>query len=131
LYQALRESNGKLSSDRLFELITILKEDFQPKISTVDSKNQGQLKPLKTDEEIRNRVDECLHYYKNPSDGVDLNQVIDYFLGAKDPLAIQVKARWTARVQRRDKKKNQFSSASSQPQNIQRQTASDSSKRPT
>jgi Ca2+-binding EF-hand superfamily protein len=79
LYQALRESNGKLSKDRLIEFLTILKEDFQ-------TKKQSQ---LKTDEEIRNRVDECF----------------DYFLGSKDPLVIKVKTRWDDRIQRRNKKK--------------------------
>jgi malate synthase len=79
LYQALRESNGKLSKDRLIEFLTILKEDFQ-------TRNQNQ---LKTDEEIQNRVDECF----------------DYFLGSKDPLAIKVKTRWDDRIQRRNKKK--------------------------
>ncbi len=110
LYQALRESNGKLSKDRLIEFITILKEDFQPKLSNIDKKNQGQFKSLKTDEEIRNRVDECLSYYNNPSDGLGLHQVIEYFLGSKDPLAFKVKTRWNARLQRRDKKKIHLSS---------------------
>jgi uncharacterized protein YpuA (DUF1002 family) len=105
LYQVLRESNGKLSKDRLIEFLTILKEDFQPKYSS-------QLKSLKTDEEIRNRVDECFDYYNNSIDGLDLNQIIDYFLGSNDSLAIKVKTRWNDRIQRRDKNKNRFNTIS-------------------
>ncbi|CAF0739839.1 unnamed protein product [Adineta steineri] len=100
LYQALQESNGKLSKNRLIEFLIILKEDFQPK-----NTKQGQLKSLKTDEDIRNRVDECFSYFNNPSDGLNLNQIIEYFLGVKDSFANNVKTRWNARVQRRHKKK--------------------------
>lgn len=104
LYEAFKESNGKLSKTRLNELLIILKEDFQPKNSSIHKLNQGQIKPLKTDEDIRNRVTECFTYYKTPSDGLNLIQIIDYFLGTNDPLGIQVKTRWNARIARRQKR---------------------------
>jgi hypothetical protein len=103
LYQTFQESNGKLSKARLNELLIILKEDFQPKSSSVSKTNQGQRKPLNTDEDIRNRATECFTYYKTPSDGLNLIQIIDYFLGSKDPVGIQVKTRWNARMERRKK----------------------------
>jgi hypothetical protein len=112
LYQALQDLNGKILKDRLIEFITILKEDFQPKISNINNQNQGQLKSLKTDEDIRNRVDECFNYYNNPTDGLDLKQILDYFLGLNDSLAIKVKTRWTARIQRCKKKEKLFFSNS-------------------
>ena len=110
LYQALQDSNGKLSKIRLVEFLIILKDDFQPEISNNNNKKktQGQIKVLKTDEDIRNRINECFDYYQNPSDGLDLNKIIDYFLGPKHPLAIQVKNRWISRIQRHEKKKNQI-----------------------
>ncbi len=104
LYEAFKESNGKLSKNRLNELMIILKEDFQPKKNSGQNKNQGQMKSLKTDEDIRNRVNECFEYYKNPSDGLNLIEIIDYFLGTKDFLGIEVKNRWNARIERRQKK---------------------------
>ena len=100
MYQAFQESNEKLSQTRLNELLTILKEDFQPKGPPTRQSNQGQTKPLKTDEDIRNRVTECFAYYKTPSDGLNLIQIIDYFLGSKDPLGMEVKSRWNARQAR-------------------------------
>ncbi|UJR31219.1 hypothetical protein I4U23_018723 [Adineta vaga] len=104
LYQALQGSNNKLSKDRLIEFTTILKDDFQPKISLIDKKTQGQLKSLNTDEDIQNRVDECLSYYRQPSDGLNLTQVIEYFLGRKDPIISQIRTRWNARIKRYEKK---------------------------
>lgn len=62
------------------------------------------MKSLKTDEDIRNRVSECLDYYHNPSDGLDLLQIIDYFLGSDHILSLEVKTRWSARVDRQKKK---------------------------
>ena len=103
LYQAFQEFNGKLSKARLNELLIILKEDFQPKSSSISKSNQGQRKPLNTDDDIRNRVNECFTYYKNPSGGLNLLQIIDYFLGSKDSVGIQVKTRWNARIERRKK----------------------------
>jgi hypothetical protein len=39
---------------------------------------------------------DCLDYYNNRSDGLDLNQIMGYFLDSKDSLVIKVKSRWTA-----------------------------------
>lgn len=94
LYQALKDSNGKLSKTSLIEFLIVLKDDFQSDIS------------LNTDDDIRNRVDECFAYYYNPSDGVNLNQILDYFLSSRTTLIQQIKQRWIDRIQRHDNRKN-------------------------
>jgi hypothetical protein len=72
----------------LIEFITIWKEDFEWENYY---QNQDQFKSLKTDDSIRNRVNECFDYYNNSSDGLDLNQILNYFFGSKDSLAIKAK----------------------------------------
>ncbi|CAF1180673.1 unnamed protein product [Adineta ricciae] len=104
LYQAFQNSHEKLSKERLIEFITILKEDFQPNASLAQKKIQGQMKSLHTDEDIQHRVDECLSYYHHPSDGLNLTQVIEYFLGRNDPLINQIRTRSNARKARHKKK---------------------------
>lgn len=97
LYQVFEESNGKVSRNHLNELLILLREDLQ-------SKPANPMKSLQTDEEIRTQTMECFEYYHNPIDGLDLLQIIDYFLGSDDALRSEVKARWTARKARRKKK---------------------------
>lgn len=98
LYQALQEPNETLLHDQLIELMTIFREDFQPKPSSINKA------PLNTDEDTHQRVEECLRYYQKSSEGLNLDQLVDYFLGSKNPLAVQVKARWNARMNRNKKK---------------------------
>ena len=120
LYQALRGSNESLLQDQLIELTTIFKEDFQSKSSSINKA------PLKTDEDIRQRVEECLRYYPKSSEGLNLEQLVDYFLGSTDPLAVQVKVRWNARMHRNKEKTQKikdFASASPPSKSIKQTTS--------
>ena len=84
-----------MSRNHLHEFLILLKDDLQ-------AKNSDR---MKTDEDIRNRISECLEYYHNPSDGLNLLEIIDYFLGSDHILGLEVKTRWNARVDRQKKKK--------------------------
>lgn len=97
LYQVFEDSNGKLSRIHLHEFVILLKDDLH-------MANSDRMISLKTDDEIENRINQCLEYYHNPSDGLDLIQIIDYFLGSNHILSLDVKTRWNARLNRQKKK---------------------------
>ena len=124
LYQALRGSNKTLSRDQLIELLIMFREDLQSKPSSI---NQAS---LNTDDDIRRRAEECLRYYQKSSEGFSLQQLMDYFLGSREPLAMQVKASWNARMDRdeeKKKKKKDFLSSSLPARHIKRSTSAKSS----
>ncbi|CAF1342367.1 unnamed protein product [Didymodactylos carnosus] len=100
---------------KLIEFLTILKDDFQPKAEprpnetkpltgshSISSESLLQIpnnRALNTDQDIADRVDECFRTNNNAEE-LDLNQVLDYFLGKNDKTVKRTKRNWTKRMKR-------------------------------
>lgn len=108
LYEALRASKQSLHRDELIEWLTILKDDF---LNSSTMLNDQRRISLRTDEDIRREVDRCFQLSSHSSsDGLQLNEIIDYFLGPNDSLGEKVKASWNARLHRHEEKQQKRNS---------------------
>lgn len=75
-YESLRRSKTFLTRDQLIQWLTLFSEDFQ----------------IMNDDQLGQQIDQCYrHYKKKSSDGVDLGEIVEFFVDDKNPLKQRIR----------------------------------------